>query len=118
MKDYLERVKKYEEKIKENIINEEQRKMMVENYAQSAQILSLIDELVNKILNGDGILIGKQRVFYYAFARELLRIKNRYSGKVAKNEIKIIFDKWRKRRLKKKVLLKIKKSIEGLLSPQ
>jgi len=94
MRDYLARVKKYEKKISRNII----------------------DELVNKILNRKGILIGEQRLFYYAFARELFKIRNKYEGKVAKREIKIILDKWLKRKLKKNILLIIKRKVEKYLS--
>jgi len=116
MRDYLARVKKYEKKISRNIIDEELKKRMVENYSNSSKIFSFIDELVNKILNRKGILIGEQRLFYYAFARELFKIRNKYEGKVAKREIKIILDKWLKRKLKKNILLIIKRKVEKYLS--
>jgi len=117
MKDYLKRVEKYKRKISKNIIDEELKKRMVENYSNSSQIYSIIDQLVNKILNRKGVLLGEQRLFYYAFAREIFKIKNKYEGKVAKREMKIVFDKWLKRKLKKNILLTIKRKVENCLSP-
>lgn len=111
MRNYEERIKRYEKKLDIYFPTCLVEKM-AKNYKREAKILVEIDGIVNKIL--DEYQIPKEYILYYSFARELYGLKRRYISKRLEKEIKICFQKWLMRGLEKKVMLKIKKEMDKL----
>ncbi|MCS7249679.1 MAG: hypothetical protein N2323_00445 [candidate division WOR-3 bacterium] len=111
MRSYEERIKRYEEKL-ERYFSSPLKEEMVNNYKRKAKILVVLDEIVNKVLTDYPINIGAN--LYYAFTRELYKLKRKYINNRLEKEMEICFQKWLMRGLEKEIILKIKEEIDRL----
>lgn len=106
---------KYDPEAIRNAIEKQRDSIIAQQASKQAELEKM--ENMTRIILGDADIPTIFYPPYLNFARQIWRIRVRFSGETLKSEAKIIMDKWVSRRLEPDVLNRIRNQIFTLEEP-